>query len=114
MSSDFATILDPNKIRAKHRLFMTATPRYLAGRIIREAKDANFEIASMDDVATFGPVFHRLNFAQAIELGLLSDYQVVIVGVDDATYKAWVETRKYVTRDGTKITDARTLAGQIK
>jgi superfamily II DNA or RNA helicase len=112
-SSAFATILDAKKIRAKRRLFMTATPRYFTGRIIREAKEAEFEIASMDDEATFGPVFHRLTFAQAIERDLLSDYQVVIVGVDDATYRAWAEHGKYVTRDGTKITDARTLAGQI-
>jgi hypothetical protein len=67
----------------------------------------------MDDEAVFGPVFHRLTFSQAIEQDLLSDYQVVIVGVDDATYKAWAEHGKYVTRDGTKITDARRLAGQI-
>ena len=113
VSSEFATILDAKKITAKRRLFMTATPRYFTGRIRRAAKDADFEIASMDDEIVFGPVFHRLTFAQAIERDLLSDYQVVIVGVDDATYKAWAEHGKYVTRDGTKITDARTLAGQI-
>ena len=113
VGSDFGTILDPNKIPAKRRLFMTATPRYFTGRIIKEAKEADFEVASMDDKATFGPVLHRLSFAQAIERGLLSDYQVVIVGVDDATYKAWAENGRYVTRDGKKITDARTLAGQI-
>ena len=113
VSSDFATILDATKIGAERRLFMTATPRYFTGRIQRAAEEADFEIASMDDEAVFGPVFHRLTFAQAIERDLLSDYQVVIVGVDDATYKTWAEHGKYVTRDGTKITDARTLAGQI-
>jgi superfamily II DNA or RNA helicase len=113
VNSDFATILDPNKIRAKRRLFMTATPRYFTGRIIRQAKEADFEIASMDNEGTFGPVFHRLTFAQAIDQELLSDYRVVIVGVDDATYKEWAEDGTYVTRDGAKITDARTLAGEI-
>jgi predicted helicase len=113
VSSDFATILDATKITARRRLFMTATPRYFTGRIIREAKETDFEIASMDDKAVFGPVFHRLTFAQAIEQDLLSDYQVVIVGVDDATYQAWAEHGKYVTRDGTRVTDARTLASQI-
>ena len=34
----------------------------------------------------FGPVLHRLTFGQAIELDLLSDYQVVVVGIDDPTY----------------------------
>lgn len=113
VSGDFATILDAKQIRARRRLFMTATPRYFTGRVIREAKVADFEIASMDDEAVFGRVFHRLTFAQAIEQDLLSDYQVVIVGVDDATYKAWAEHGRYVTRDGIRVTDARTLAGQI-
>ena len=69
VSSDFATILDSEKIRARRRLFMTATPRYFTGRVVREAKEADFEVASMDDEAEFGPVFHRLGFAEAIERG---------------------------------------------
>ena len=44
---------------------------------------------------------------------LLTDYQVAVVGVDDATYREWAEKGTLVTRDGNKITDARTLAGQI-
>jgi superfamily II DNA or RNA helicase len=113
VSSDFATILHTKQVRVARRLFMTATPRYFTGRLVREAKAADFEIASMDNEATFGPVLHRLSFAEAIERDLLSDYQVAIIGVDDATYKDWAEHGKFVTPDGMKITDARTLAGQI-
>ena len=67
----------------------------------------------MDDETTFGPVFHRLTFGQAISKGLLSDYQVAVVGVDDATYADWVARGRLVTLDGTTVTDARSLAGQI-
>ena len=113
ISSDFATILDSEAIKAHRRLFMTATPRYFTGRVVREAKEADFEVASMDDEAAFGPVFHRLGFAEAIERALLTDYQVVVIGVDDATYRDWAQRGRFVTLDGTKVTDARTLAGQI-
>ena len=113
VSSDFATILDPQVIKARRRLFMTATPRYFTGRVVREAEEADFEVASMDDEAAFGPVFHRLGFAEAIELKRLTDYQVAVVGVDDATYHDWAERGRFVTMDGTEVTDARTLAGQI-
>ncbi len=92
---------------------MTATPRYFMGRVVREAKQADFEVASMDDQAAFGPVFHRLSFAEAIEEKLLTGYQVVVVGVDDATYRDWAQRGRFVTIDGTKVTDARALAGQI-
>lgn len=113
VSSDFATVLDPEAIRARRRLFMTATPRYFTGRILREAKDADYEIASMDDHTRFGEVFHRLSFSEAIDRKLLTDYQVAVIGVDDATYLDWAERGTLVTFDGKKITDAGSLAGQI-
>ena len=112
VSSDFATILDSAGIKARRRLFMTATPRYFTGRVVRIAKEKEFEVASMDNEAKFGPVFHRLGFGEAIEGELLSDYQVV-VGVDDATYRDWAQRGQFVTIDGTQVTDACTLAGQI-
>ena len=112
-SSVFSTVLDKTAIKAQRRLFMTATPRYYTGRVLKAAQDADLEVASMDDEAKFGTVFHRLTFGEAIKRDLLTDYQVVVVGVDDATYKEWAEKGTLVTRDGKKITDARTLAGQI-
>ncbi|MDV3136820.1 Helicase associated domain protein, partial [Mycobacterium sp. 29Ha] len=112
-SSDFATVLDPAEIKARRRLFMTATPRYFTGRVLKAADEADYEVASMDDESKFGPVFHRLTFGEAIERDLLTDYQVVVVGVDDDTYRQWAERGVFVTRDGKTVTDARTLAGQI-
>ena len=106
-------VLDPAAIKAKWRLFMTATPRYFTGRVLREAKEADYEVASMDDHTRFGKVFHRLTFGEAIDRKLLTDYQVAIIGVDDATYREWAERGTVVTLDGRKLTDARSLAGQI-
>ncbi len=100
----FATVLDPAKIKARKRLFMTATPRYYTGRLRKEASEADWEIASMDDEQKFGPVLHRLTFAQAIEQDLLSDYQVVVVGVSDSTFKEMAEREVFVTADGKTIT----------
>ncbi|MFC1746482.1 DEAD/DEAH box helicase family protein, partial [Candidatus Riflebacteria bacterium] len=109
----FATILDPGAIKAQKRLFMTATPRVYTDRAIKAAKEKEYEIASMDDEERFGPVFHQLKFSDAIEKDLLSDYQVVIIGVDDPTYRKFAEEGTFVTHDGEEITDARTLASHI-
>jgi superfamily II DNA or RNA helicase len=111
-SSDFATVLNPAAIKTRRRLFMTATPRFFTGRVIREAMEAEDEIASMDDDTKFGGVFHRLGFSEAIERKLLTDYQVAIIGVDDATYRDWAD-RGQLVRMNSKKTDARSLAGQI-
>ena len=113
VSSDFATVLESDAIPTRRRLFMTATPRYFTGRVLKRSMEADFEVASMADQSRFGPVFHRLGFSEAIKRGLLTDYQVVVVGVDDATYLDWAQRGRFVTIDGVKVTDARTLAGQI-
>ena len=65
----FATVLDAGRIKAAKRVFMTATPRYFTGRVKKAAEEADWEVASMDDETRFGPVLHRLSFADAIEPG---------------------------------------------
>jgi Predicted helicase len=112
-SGDFATILAEDRIRASKRLFMTATPRYFTNRIKKIAGEADFEVASMDEEHKFGPVLHRLTFGEAIQRDLLSDYIVLVVGVDEGTYRAYVERGELVTPDGEVITDARLLASHI-
>ena len=112
-SSAFATVLDPKKIPARKRIFMTATARYYTGRLVKAARENDLDVASMDDEAKFGPVFHRLTFGQAIKEKLLSDYRVVIVGIDDARYRRYAERGRLVTLQGGGKTDARTLAAHL-
>ena len=51
----------------------------------------------MDDKALFGDVMYALPFGKAIERKLLTDYRVVIIGVDDATIAQWIDQRKLVS-----------------
>jgi superfamily II DNA or RNA helicase len=114
--SQFATVLHDRKIRARRRLFMTATPRYFTQRAKERGAEQEIELVSMDDETKFGPEFHVLSFHDAITAKpepLLTDYQVVVIGVTNAEAKAWVADAKLVrTKDGLE-TDARTLAAQI-
>ena len=109
----FATILDADKIRASKRLFTTATPRYFGKAIKDEAKARDLAVVGMDNEAVFGPVIHKLTFGQAIEQELLTDYQVVIVGVDEPMVREWIENYEIVSTDPDNQTDARTLAAKI-
>ncbi len=112
-ASDFATILDDDKIPVKKRIFMTATPRYFSGELRGVGAEAEFEIVSMDDDARFGSVFHQLSFGDAIKRDLLSDYRVLVIGVDNETYLEYARKGLFVTRDGKAVTDARSIAAQI-
>jgi superfamily II DNA or RNA helicase len=113
VSGDFSTILDGEKIRAKKRLFTTATPRTYSSSVKKAAEDRGVEVVGMDDEAVFGKQLFALNFGEAIKRGLLTDYRVVIIGVDDPTISAWIENRELLKADSDIEMDAETLAAQV-
>lgn len=81
-SSNFVKIHDTEYIKADRRLYMTATPRLFDEKTKDKAADHSAEVASMDDEAVYGPEFHRLGFGEAVEKGLLTDYKVLVLTVD--------------------------------
>jgi predicted helicase len=109
----FATVLDGKKLRGAKRLFATATPRTYSSSLKAKAGEVGVEVVGMDDEAVFGKPLHTLSFGEAIERNLLTDYQVVIVGVDDAMIAEWIKDRKIVGTDTGIETDAQSLATQI-
>jgi superfamily II DNA or RNA helicase len=113
VSEAFGCVLDSKRIRSGKVLFMTATPRILSKQIKSKAEGRDIETASMDDPQVFGEVLHQLKFSEAIEQDLLSDYRVVIVGVDHPTVQERIQNRKLVrTSNGVKL-DAETLATHV-
>jgi len=113
VSSAFGCILDQDKIKATKRLFMTATPRILSSQSRTKAKEHDIEIASMDDEKVFGGVLHRLSFSQAIGHGLLSDYRVIVIGVDDSMVHERIQSRSLAILGEEEVIDYSTLASHI-
>ncbi len=68
-------------IKAKQRLYMTATPKVYSESSKAKAKESDNVIYSMDDADTFGEEIYTLNFERAIALDLLTDYKVIILAV---------------------------------
>ncbi len=68
-------------IKAKKRLYMTATPKVYSESSKAKAKEKDNVIYSMDDEEIFGEEIYTLNFSQAIALDLLTDYKVIILAV---------------------------------
>lgn len=81
--SHFVKVHDGGYIKARKRLYMTATPRIYADAAKSKAKEAEAELASMDDETLFGREFHRLGFGEAISQDLLADYKVLVLAVDE-------------------------------
>lgn len=80
-SSNFVKVHDNDFIRAVKRVYMTATPRIFTDDVKNKASEANAVLVSMDDEATYGPVFYRIGFGEAVESGLLTDYKVLVLNV---------------------------------
>jgi len=97
VGSDFTAILDNAQIRSKKRLFATATPRTYSSTVHKAAEDRGVEVVGMDNAALFGEVLYALPFGKAIERKLLTDYRVVIIGVDDPTIAQWIAKRELVS-----------------
>ena len=112
-SDHFTTILKDSLIKAKKRLFITSTSKRFKSNVKEKAEERGVEIFGMDDELVFGEVFYSLPFGEAIERELLTDYQVVIVGVDDPTISEWIENRELVKTDSGETMDSESLAAYI-
>ena len=113
VGSDFTAVLDNAQIRGHKRLFATATPRTYSSNVKKAAEDRGVEVVGMDNATLFGKVLYALPFGEAIARKLLTDYRVVIIGVDDPTIAQWISNRELVST-GTGIeTDSESLAAQI-
>ncbi len=113
VGSDFTAVLDNAQIRGHKRLFATATPRTYASTVKKSAEERGVEVVGMDNATLFGAVLYALPFGAAIARKLLTDYRVVIIGVDDPTIAQWIANRELVATGTGVETDSESLAAQI-
>jgi len=83
-SSSFIKVHDNAFIKAKKRLYMTATPRLYSDDSKAKAAQADALLCSMDDPKIYGEEIYRIGFGEAVENGLLSDYKVLILTLSDS------------------------------
>lgn len=81
--SHFVKIHKNENVKAKKRLYMTATPKIYTENAKKTAGEQSIELSSMDDEKKFGKRFHHLSFGEAVEDGLLTDYKVVVFTMDE-------------------------------
>ena len=87
--SHFTKVHNADELKAKKRLYMTATPRIYSEAAKNKAlKVGQIALYSMDDEEQYGPEFHRMTFHDAVEQNLLSDYKVLVLNIDEAAITA--------------------------
>ena len=90
--SAFTKIHSNEFIRRAKTLYMTATPRIFAENAKNRASEKDAILTSMDDQDTYGPVFFRLGFGQAVKENLLTDYKVIILTVSEEEVSGQYQT----------------------
>lgn len=107
--SAFVRVHDAAYIKGAKRLYMTATPRIFSDAVRQVARDVEAVLCSMDDASLYGETLHTLNFSTAVRKGLLTDYKVIVLAVDEASVSASIQKRlsdedsQLVLDDATKI-----------
>jgi len=111
--SAFVKVHDNNFIKAKKRLYMTATPRIYGDDAISKAAQHEAILCSMDDTKLYGDEIHRIGFGEAVERNLLSDYKVIILTLKEEDVKK--DLKGKITKENKEIEtdDAIKLLGSI-
>ena len=107
--SNFVKVHSNSVIRGRKRLYMTATPRIYGENARSKAREAEAVLASMDDPDLYGEVLFHHGFARAVESGILTDYRVIVLAMDEGRVSGAVQKRladdnsELVLDDATKI-----------
>lgn len=83
VQSAFTKVHSNDNIKAKKRMYMTATPRLYSSDAQAKAKEKEILVWSMDDPEWFGEEMYRIGFGAAVEKQLLSDYKVIVLTLDE-------------------------------
>ena len=81
--SAFVRVHDHDFLRARRRIYMTATPRLYTDETKKKAEQNSAVLCSMDDRSMYGDEIYRIGFGKAVEEGLLTDYKVLILAVGE-------------------------------
>lgn len=111
--SAFVKVHRDDFLNAKKRLYMTATPRIFGEDSKSRAKEHDAVLCSMDDEDLYGKEIYRLGFGQAVEEGLLADYKVLVLTLNDQDISPSVQRMVADEECSINADDASKLIGCI-
>lgn len=106
----FTKVHNNQIVRARHRLYQTATPKIYSHDTKKKGQEENIIIASMDDPDIYGEEIFRLGFGDAVAKGILTDYKVEVLAVDEAVIQRDLQS-SIATENGLNIDDIGKIIG---
>jgi predicted helicase len=112
--SNFVRIHDDACVAGRKRLYMTATPRIFGDAVKTRADEEAAILASMDDESLYGKTLLHKGFGWAVQKGLLTDYKVIVLAMDEGLVSASVQKRLADQNSELDLDDATKIIGCYK
>jgi predicted helicase len=109
--SAFVRVHDNAYLAANKRLYMTATPRIYGDNAKATAERDNVTLCSMDDEGLFGPEFFVISFSEAVKRGLLVDYKVIVLSIEETHINRRLQALLSDDNNQLKVDDAAKIVG---
>lgn len=109
--STFVRVHDDAYIHAAKRIYMTATPRIYGEVAKASAEKDNVALCSMDDEALYGKELFVITFSEAVRRGLLCDYKVIVLAVEEAHVSRRIQNLLKDPDNQLKVDDAAKIIG---
>ena len=106
--SAFVRVHDAVYIKGAKRLYMTATPR-IYGETAKTTEGV--VLYSMDDETHYGKEFFVLTFSQAVSDGLLVDYKVIVLAIEESHIQRRIQNLLTDGNNELKVDDAAKIVG---
>jgi len=109
--STFVRVHDADYIRSAKRIYMTATPRIYGDSAKASAEKDNVALCSMDDETLYGKELFVITFSEAVKRGLLVDYKVIVLAVEEAHINRRLQSLLKDEDNQLKVDDAAKIIG---
>ncbi|EGP4719835.1 DEAD/DEAH box helicase [Enterococcus faecium] len=110
-ASVFSKVHSDIYVQGRKRIYQTATPKIYGESAKKNAKEKSILISSMDDENKYGEVFYRMGFGQAVSHGILTDYKVMVLAVDETAIQKDMQRTLADPENGLNIDDVGRIVG---
>ena len=110
-ASIFTKVHSDTEVRGKKRLYQTATPKLYGAEAKKKAESLSVVVSSMDDENLYGKVFYRLGFGDAISHGILTDYKLMVLAVDESVVQKDMQKSLSDPENGLNLDDIGRIIG---
>lgn len=110
-ASAFTKVHNNENVKGKLRMYQTATPKIYGDNAKKNAKDKSILLSSMDDASKYGEVIYRMGFGQAVSHGILTDYKVMVLAVDETAIQKDMQKTLADPENGLNIDDVGRIVG---